>query len=149
MPLVRSRYEGSRRLRTDRIPIDRRSWNMARIRSKDTGPEMAVRRLVHSLGYRYRLHVHDLPGCPDLVFPRLRKVIQVFGCYWHPHDRCRFSHQPRSRLEYWIPKLEKNRQRDRESLRRLRQQGWTVLVLRECKIADLEELASTIQAFLG
>ena len=121
---------------------------MARIRSKDTAPEMVVRRLVHAMGYRYRLHVRDLPGCPDLVFPRLRKIIQVFGCYWHPHGGCRHSHRPLSSVEYWIPKLERNRQRDKENLRLLRQQGWVVLVVRECKIADDKKLASTLRMFL-
>jgi DNA mismatch endonuclease (patch repair protein) len=122
---------------------------MARIPSKDTVPEIVVRRLVHAMGYRYRLHVRDLPGCPDLVFPRLWKIIQVFGCYWHPHSRCRHSHRPLSRVEYWIPKLARNRQRDKKGLRLLRQQGWTVLVVRECSIADGEKLASTLRAFLG
>jgi DNA mismatch endonuclease (patch repair protein) len=100
------------------------------------------------MGYRYRLHVRDLPGCPDLVFPRLGKIIQVFGCYWHPHRGCRHSHRPLSRVEYWIPKLERNRQRDKENLRLLRQQGWVVLVVRECKIADGGKLASTLRMFL-
>jgi len=100
------------------------------------------------MGYRYRLHVRDLPGCPDLVFPRLRKIIQVFGCYWHQHRGCPHSHRPLSRVEYWIPKLERNRQRDKENLRLLRQQGWVVLVVRECKIADGEKLASTLRMFL-
>jgi len=104
---------------------------MRRIRSKDTSPEMTVRRMVHRMGYRYRLHVRTLPGCPDMVFPGLRKIVQVYGCYWHPHGSCRFSHCPQSSLDYWLPKLDGNRQRDRKNLRRLRRQGWAVLVVRE------------------
>jgi DNA mismatch endonuclease, patch repair protein len=122
---------------------------MARIPSKDTAPEMLVRRLVHAMGFRYRLHVRDLPGCPDLVFPRLRKIIQVFGCYWHPHGGCRRSHRPLSRVAYWIPKLERNRQRDKENLRLLRRLGWVVLVVRECRILDGQKLAPTLRMFLG
>jgi DNA mismatch endonuclease (patch repair protein) len=121
---------------------------MRRIRSKDTSPEMTVRRLVHGMGYRYRLHVRTLPGCPDMVFPRLRKIIQMFGCYWHPHGSCRFSHRPQSRLEYWVPKLDGNRQRDRANLRRLRKQGWTVLVVRECQIGDVQSLSVRLARFL-
>jgi DNA mismatch endonuclease (patch repair protein) len=122
---------------------------MRRIRSKDTSPEMTVRRLVHQMGYRYRLHVRILPGCPDMVFPRLRKIIQVFGCYWHPHGSCRRSHRPKSRLDYWIPKLEGNRERDKENARRLRRQGWRVLVIRECQLSDQTALAGKLARFLG
>lgn len=122
---------------------------MRRIRSKDTSPEMTVRRLVHRMGYRYRLHVRALPGCPDLVFPRLRKIVHVYGCYWHPHRRCRFSHRPQSHLEYWLPKLEGNLRRDKQNIRRLRQQGWSVLVIRECQIGDDGKLAARLAKFLG
>ena len=121
---------------------------MRRIRSKDTAPEMAVRRLVHRMGYRYRLHVRALPGCPDLVFPRLRKIIQVYGCYWHPHGACRFSHRPQSRLDYWLPKLEGNRKRDSDNTRRLRRQGWHVLVIRECQIGHEKILEERLASFL-
>jgi DNA mismatch endonuclease (patch repair protein) len=121
---------------------------MRRIRSKDTSPEMTVRRLVHQMGYRYRLHVRSLPGCPDMVFPRLRKIVQVYGCYWHPHGSCRCSHRPKSRLDYWLPKLEGNRKRDRENSRRLRQQGWHVLVIRECQVGDETALVARLERFL-
>jgi DNA mismatch endonuclease, patch repair protein len=132
----------------DTLPPERRSENMRRIQSKDTSPEMTVRHLVHAMGYRYRLHVSALPGCPDLVFPRLRKIVQVYGCYWHPHGPCRFSHQPQSRLEYWLPKLEGNRQRDRKNIRWLRQQGWRVLVIRECQVRGQKTLAAKLDKFL-
>lgn len=121
---------------------------MRRIRSKDTSPEMFVRRLVHKMGYRYRLHVRTLPGCPDIVLPRLRKIIQVYGCYWHPHGSCRRAHLPKSRLDYWLPKLKGNRKRDQENSRRLHRQGWDILVIRECQIADEMTVAARLERFL-
>jgi len=132
----------------DKLPPERRSENMRRIRSKDTSPEMNVRRLVHQMGYRYRLHVRALPGCPDMVFARLRKIVQVFGCFWHPHGSCQCSHRPKSRLDYWLPKLEGNRKRDNENSRLLRQQGWDILVIRECQIRDEMAVRETLERFL-
>jgi DNA mismatch endonuclease (patch repair protein) len=105
---------------------------MAAVKSKDTTPEMTVRRLVHAMGYRYRLHVASMPGNPDLVFPRLRKVIFVSGCFWHMHTcgRCRV---PSSRRGYWVKKLERNAARDERVKRALRRQGWKVMVVWECQ----------------
>lgn len=120
---------------------------MASVRSKDTMPELWVRRLVHSLGYRFRLHRRDLPGTPDLVFPRLRKVIFVHGCFWHQHGRCRAGHVPRSNVAYWIPKLTGNVARDRLNLRRLRQAGWNALTVWECEL-HRKKLPAKIRAFL-
>ena len=89
----------------DRLSPERRSEVMARIRSKDTAPELIVRRLIHGMGFRYRLHVHKLPGRPDLVFPSLKKVVQIYGCFFHQHEGCKVAHIPLSRTEYWLPKL--------------------------------------------
>lgn len=122
---------------------------MARIRGKDTNPEMIVRRMAHRMGFRYRLHVQSLPGRPDLVFPRLKKIIQVYGCYWHPHDHCRFSHEPRSRVDYWLPKLKRNAERDKKNVAMLREQGWAVLVIRECELTDVENVAERLRSFLS
>ncbi len=133
----------------DTLSRQDRSENMRRIRSRDTSPEWKVRRLVHSMGFRYRLHVRDLPGRPDLVFPRLRKIIFVHGCFWHPHGRCRFSHVPRSNLDYWIPKLERNRERDKRNIAALRRLGWRVLVIRECETERTDKLCSKLQKFLS
>jgi DNA mismatch endonuclease (patch repair protein) len=123
---------------------------MAAVKSKDTTPEMFVRRLVHSLGFRYRLHVRSLPGSPDLVFPRLRKVINVNGCFWHMHNcpRCRV---PSSRRDYWITKMQRNAARDKRTRRELRKLGWQVLVLWECQIKPSREdwLRRKIVAFLN
>ena len=123
---------------------------MRRIRSKNTSPEMTVRRLVHSMGYRYRLHVKDLPGKPDLVFPRLGKIIEVQGCFWHRHAGCIDSHIPKSRVSYWQPKLERNAERDRANLRSLKRLGWQVLILWECEIGrGSEKLQKRLERFLA
>jgi DNA mismatch endonuclease (patch repair protein) len=132
----------------DSIAPETRSRIMSRIRKTDTEPEMAVRRLVHSMGYRYRLHVKGLPGTPDLVFPARKSVIFVHGCFWHRHPRCKLCRTPKSRQEYWIPKLEGNRRRDRDNQRQLTQNGWRYLVIWECEIADLQRVARRVQHFL-
>ncbi len=133
----------------DTFTIAERSRIMAAVKSKDTTPELFVRRLVHSLGYRYRLHVRSLPGTPDLVFPRLRKIINVNGCFWHMHNcgRCRI---PSSRQDYWVAKLQRNADRDRRTLRKLRRSGWRVLVVWECQVLARREkrLKDRIVAFL-
>jgi len=121
---------------------------MSRVRSEGTKPEMIVRRLVHGLGYRYRLHGRSLPGTPDLVFASRKKVIFVHGCFWHRHPRCKNTRLPKSRLDFWKPKLEGNRRRDLRNQRKLRRLGWDFLVLWECETKDVEELAERIVAFL-
>jgi len=135
---------------TDTFTRSERSRIMAAVKSKDTTPEMFVRRLVHSLGYRYRLHVRSLPGTPDLVFPRLRKVIHVNGCFWHMHGcaRCRV---PSSRRDYWLAKMQRNAARDKRTERKLRRDGWGVMVIWECQItsAGKDRLRKRIAAFLG
>ncbi len=126
-----------------------RSEMMAAVRSKNTKPEMLVRRLAHRMGYRYRLHRADLPGKPDLVFPSRRKVIFVLGCFWHQHSGCPFSHVPKSNVAYWAPKLERNQARDREHMRALRADGWKCLVLWECELNKSARLLRRISKFLG
>lgn len=121
---------------------------MARIGGKDTAPEMSVRRLLHSLGYRYRLYRRDLPGTPDIVFPARRKVIFVHGCFWHAHG-CRIGRPPKSRPEFWGPKLSRNRTRDLESAARLRQSEWDVLTVWQCQTKNIEELTHKLLSFLG
>jgi DNA mismatch endonuclease (patch repair protein) len=122
---------------------------MRRIRSKGLKPEMVVRQLAHGMGYRYRLHSPKLPGKPDLVFPRLKKIIEVRGCFWHQHEGCIDSHIPKSRLDYWQPKLQRNQQRDTENAHRLQELGFRVLVLWECEIAKDRHLAAKLKRFLG
>ena len=135
----------------DIISREQRSKVMAAIRSRNTRPEMRVRKLVFSLGYRFRLHVNKLPGSPDLVFPSRRKVIFVNGCFWHQHH-CRLGKKmPKSRRTYWKPKLERNRLRDSRSRKSLRKLGWRVLTIWECQTSEkkLSNLAPKISSFLG
>lgn len=121
---------------------------MRNIKAKDTRPEMAVRRLIFSMGYRYRLHGKGLPGKPDLVFRKRKKVIFIHGCFWHQHEGCKKSHIPRSNLDYWLPKLEKTKNRDKQHLQNLKSDGWQTLVIWECQVKDTDALKERIQAFL-
>lgn len=120
---------------------------MQAVKSKDTKPEMIVRRLLFRKGYRYRLHCKSLPGNPDIVFTGRRKVIFVNGCFWHRHD-CKFGRIPKSRLDYWRPKLEQNAKRDRLKSKQLESLGWRILVIWQCETADLDTLAATLRKFL-
>jgi DNA mismatch endonuclease (patch repair protein) len=136
-------------LRDDDAPVSaQRSRNMARVRGKDTKPEMIVRRLVHALGYRFRLHRRDLPGCPDLVFPSCRKVIFVHGCFWHQHRGCRKAKLPKTRRQFWETKLSGNKARDRRKIAKLRASGWRVLVIWECHLRDPVALNRTVRSYL-
>lgn len=123
---------------------------MRRIRSKDTIPEITVRRLAHAMGYRFRLHWSTLPGKPDLVFPRLRKIVEVRGCFWHQHTGCIDAHIPESRVDYWRPKLQKNVRRDRTNIRTLRKLGWRVLIVWECEVrrSNSQRLDRKLKRFL-
>lgn len=124
---------------------------MRRIKSKGMKPELAVRQLVHALGYRYRLHCKDLPGKPDLVFGPRRKVIFVHGCFWHGHNdpACGDGRMPRSNETYWLPKLARNKERDEANTAALQANGWSVLVIWECETRDLTALTARLQKFLG
>ncbi|MBX3492526.1 MAG: DNA mismatch endonuclease Vsr [Parvibaculum sp.] len=124
-----------------------RSAIMRAVGSRDTKPEIVVRRLAHRLGYRFRLHVKNLPGKPDIVFPRLGKIVLVHGCFWHGH-RCRYGRLPKSRLDFWEPKIEANRVRDKRTLKSLRFLGWQVLVVWQCQTKDLEKLEKRLDDFL-
>jgi DNA mismatch endonuclease (patch repair protein) len=135
----------------DTLSPEDRGRRMAAIRGKDTRPELLVRRLVHRLGYRYRLHVAGLPGRPDLVFAGRRAVILVHGCYWHRHPdpACPLARLPKSRLEFWLPKLEGNRARDLRTLEALARLGWRVLTIWECELANPRAIADKVVGFLG
>ncbi len=117
-----------------------RSRNMAAIRGKDTAPELAVRRILHAMGVRFRLHRKDLPGSPDIVLPRQRKVVFVHGCFWHRHEGCRYSTTPKTRQEFWVVKFESNVFRDNRNQSELKQLGWRVLVVWECELRKPEAL---------
>lgn len=138
----------------DKISKERRSKNMRRIRSKDMKPEMVVRRLVHGMGYRYRLHRKDLPGKPDLVFPGRKKVIFVHGCFWHQHGDpdCKIARRPKSNLDYWNPKLDRNVERDARNQAKLREMGWDPLIVWECQARGREDpgsMEARVANFLG
>jgi DNA mismatch endonuclease, patch repair protein len=121
---------------------------MQAVKGQDTGPEWAVRRFLHRLGYRYRLRPRNLPGKPDIVFPSRKKAIFVHGCFWHCHG-CRIGRPPKSRLDYWLPKLEANRARDDTKAAQLMAMGWSVLIVWQCETKDHDTLREKLLAFLG
>jgi DNA mismatch endonuclease, patch repair protein len=126
-----------------------RSRIMRAVKGKDTAPEMIVRRIVHSMGYRYRLHRQDLPGKPDLVFPRLGKIIFIHGCFWHGHDCTRGARMPRANHAYWQRKITLNSLRDENSIASLRSQGWRVEVIWECELKDIRRMRARLAKFLS
>ncbi len=130
---------------TDVLTPEQRRFNMSRIRGRDTGPEMIVRRALHAAGLRFRLHDRKLPGRPDLVFPRFRTVIFVHGCFWHAHG-CRFSKLPQTRRVFWRDKIEGNTKRDREALTALLKQRWRVLIVWECVLRGGRDPAQRLAA---
>lgn len=132
----------------DSLSPNERSAVMARVRSKNSRPELFVRKIVFALGYRYRLHAGDLPGRPDLVFRNRRKVIFVHGCFWHRHAACALARLPKSRVEFWATKLEGNKQRDQRNQKALVKQGWKVLTIWECQLKKVQRLESTLRRFL-
>lgn len=134
--------------RMDNLTPEKRSERMARVRDRDTGPEMTVRRLLHRLGYRYRLQRRDLPGRPDIAFIGRRKAIFVHGCFWHQHDCPRGKRRPASNSAYWERKLDRNVSRDRQANEELEQLGWLVLTIWECEMRDQETLEARLVAFL-
>ena len=132
----------------DRVNQATRSRIMQKVRTKNTGPEMAVRSLIHKLGYRFRLHRKDLPGTPDIVFPRLRVVVFVHGCFWHAHG-CSKGKLPNSRQEYWVPKLAANCVRDERHVRELEADGWHVEIVWQCQLKDPVALADRLNMLLA
>ncbi len=130
----------------DTITPERRTWNMSRIRAKNTKPELRVRSLLHRMGFRFRLHRRDLPGNPDIVLPKHRTAILVNGCFWHRHQGCRFAYTPKSNQEFWQSKFEKNVERDLLKDEQLRQLGWQVTTVWECETKDLFDLRKRLQA---
>lgn len=133
----------------DTLTVAQRSERMSRIRSKDTRPEILVRRALHRLGYRYRLHRRDLPGVPDIVFPSRKKVIFVHGCFWHGHAGCNVANVPKSRRAYWLEKFARNKKRDQENIRKLRRAGWDVFVVWECQIKAIDRIEAKAVKFLS
>lgn len=133
---------------TDVFSSKKRSWIMSRIHGKNTSPEKTARSLIHRLGYRFRLHRKDLPGKPDIVFPSRRKVIFVHGCFWHGHNCKRGNRTPKNNREYWVEKIGKNVARDAKNRKELSSLGWSVLVVWECELKNIEELSEKIDNYL-
>lgn len=127
----------------DRLSPEARSRLMSKIGPRDTKPELAVRSLLHRLGYRFRLHRKDLPGTPDLVLPRHGVAIFVHGCFWHGHH-CKIDKMPKSRTEYWGPKIEANQRRDARKRRQLQRLGWRVVQVWECEIKNVDKLTAKL-----
>lgn len=131
----------------DNLTKEKRSKIMRSIRPKDTRPEILVRKILSAMGYRYRLHRKDIPGCPDIVFIGKKKVIFVNGCFWHAHDNCSIAHVPDS--EFWREKLAANKARDQKALESLKSHGWKALTLWECKLQDARRVRNALEKFLN
>jgi DNA mismatch endonuclease, patch repair protein len=132
----------------DTLSKTKRSWNMSRIRGRNTVPERAVRSLLHRMGFRFRLHSRSLPGKPDVVLSKYRTVVFVHGCFWHRHKACRLAYTPKSRTPFWLGKFSSNVARDRAVTKKLRSQGWHVVVVWECELSDMDRLATRLAADL-
>lgn len=132
----------------DTLSVAERSERMRRIKSRDTTPELTARRLIHQLGYRFKLDSSLLPGRPDIVFPKLGKAIFVHGCFWHRHNHCHLARLPKSRLDFWLPKLDGNKARDIEKRKSLTRMGWKSLVIWECELSDPVKVMFKILVFL-
>jgi DNA mismatch endonuclease (patch repair protein) len=126
---------------------EQRSYIMASVGTKNTGPELLLRRLLHKAGYRYRLHPKALPGKPDIAFPARRKAIFVHGCFWHGHG-CSKGQPPKSRIDYWRPKLEQNKERDERHISELAKLGWSSIVVWQCELRDLDAAVARVRKFL-
>jgi len=118
----------------DNISASRRSWNMAQVKGKDTTPERQVRSILHSLGFRFRLHRRDLPGTPDIVLPKWKTIIFVHGCFWHRHPGCKKASIPTSNAAFWTAKFRRNKLRDKANVKRLTNLGWRVIIIWECEL---------------
>lgn len=134
---------------TDRLTSQKRSWNMSRIRSRDTAPELAVRKVLYRMGYRYRLHSAIVPGKPDIVLTKFKSVIFVHGCFWHRHSGCKFAYTPKSREEFWTKKFEANVRRDEVVKKQLSELGWRILIIWECETKSSDIIENRLRGFLG
>lgn len=132
----------------DSLTPEKRSWNMSRIKNRDTKPELIVRSLLHRMGYRFRLQRKDLPGKPDIVLPRYKTIILVHGCFWHRHKGCRYAYNPKSRVDFWQKKFNLNVKRDQKIQNELLKLGWKVYVVWECETKKPELLVNKLQQML-
>lgn len=130
----------------DTISEEKRSWNMSRIRGKDTKPEIIVRSTLHRMGYRFRLHRKDFPGKPDVVLPKYITAIFVHGCFWHRHKGCKFAYNPKSRIDFWNAKFNETVARDERNRKELKAKGWNVEIIWECETANTDMLAAQLRS---
>jgi DNA mismatch endonuclease (patch repair protein) len=128
---------------------EQRSRNMSAIKSKNTKPEITVRKLLHSMGYRFRLHKKDLPGSPDIVLPKYKTVIFVHGCFWHRHQNCKYASNPKTRREFWEKKFKENIERDKKTQEKLKNLGWKTKIVWECEIKKQDKLIKKLEDFLN
>ena len=128
---------------------EQRSRNMSSIKSKNTKPEIKVRKVLHSMGYRFRLHRKDLPGSPDIVLPKYKTVIFVHGCFWHRHENCKYASNPKTRKEFWENKFKTNVKRDKEIQEKIKNIGWKSVVIWECEVRNIESIEEKIKRFLN
>ncbi len=133
----------------DNLSKSKRSWNMSRIKSSNTSPEIIVRKLLHKLGYRFRLHRKDLPGKPDIVLSKYKTVIEVRGCYWHRHNGCPDATTPKSNTEFWVKKFAGTVKRDKLNLKKITELGWNVIVVWQCETKELSLLTKKIEKELA
>jgi DNA mismatch endonuclease (patch repair protein) len=131
-------------MQMDKLSKERRSWNMSRIKSKNTNPEKIVRSFLHNMGFRFRIHRKDLPGKPDIVLPKYKTIIEVRGCYWHRHKGCREASNPKSNISYWQDKFNRNIKRDKQNKKLLNEKGWTVIIVWECQTENTKTLKSKL-----
>ena len=131
----------------DHLTREKRSWNMSRIKAKDTTPEKFVRSALHRAGYRFRLHVKDLPGKPDIVLPKYKTVIFVHGCFWHRHSGCRRATMPSTNKEYWDKKFKRTIERDQTEQLELKNSGWRIIVIWECELNEKSKLDEIVMKF--
>ena len=133
----------------DILTKEKRSWNMSRIRSGNTKPELLVRSLLHRMGYRFRLHRKDLPGKPDIVLPKHKAVIFIHGCFWHHHDGCKYAYIPKTRQEFWRAKFKSNVERDKKVKKQLKEKNWRILVIWECELSNIESIIKRLKDYLN
>lgn len=132
----------------DRISKKHRSWNMSKIRSKDTKPEIAVRSILHKMGYRFRLGAKDVPGKPDVVLRRYKTAVFVHGCFWHRHEGCKFAYTPKSNVAFWEEKFRRNIERDEIVGKELRKTGWLQIIVWECELSDIPKLEKRLRRLI-
>jgi len=133
----------------DKLKPEHRSWNMSRIRSSNTKPELIVRSILHRMGFRFRLHRKDIPGKPDIVLPKYKTVIFVHGCFWHRHEGCKYAYTPKSRVDFWTAKFKANTQRDIKVKKQLDELKWNTFVIWECELSDINSLETRIQNYFS